>query len=320
MEGISDQNELLSQVNQFWNMLDDMAENSPESYQRFIQKHVKGGKEIMAPPQPHMCLQTKILDPEEKVLFINICSWSRVPAPQSEAHPMPLSGGRLEILSEGAVTDIAYNPEVLKRADQDPVESDQLIRLAMKYIEEQHKVTLCHSYHLAPFKLKGNVQRMKDCLQGIRKQPDMMKKDVKKGKESLLEQIKNLTAKGAEEEHSPSICLTAEKTPKNTRSSLIEEISSTELKEEDLLMSPKFDLSDLKDESGRTTQLLLKVELPRVRSVAECELSVSEDDLMLTVPGKYKLHLNLHVPVNEDTVTAQYNKANCSLTVKMSAL
>ncbi|XP_063284236.1 PIH1 domain-containing protein 2-like [Pelobates fuscus] len=299
-------------------MLDDMAENSPESYQKFIQRHMKEGKDSMAPPELHLCLQTKILDPEVKVLFINICSWSRVPVPQSEAHPVPLGAGRLENVSEGAVTDIAYNPAVLKKAEKDPIESDQVIRLAMKYIEEKYKVTLCHAYRLAPFKLKGKVKRMRESLQGIKKQADIKMEDSTKVNDLLLEQLKSMAIKGEEQENNPSISLTTKETPRNGRASLIEEISSSEIQEEGLLISPKHDLCVMKD--GHPTMLTLKIDLKNVHSVAECELSVSKDDLMFEVPGRYQLHLNLPQQVNEDTVKAQLHKEKHVITVTMPVL
>ncbi|KAM4703721.1 PIH1 domain-containing protein 2 [Rhinophrynus dorsalis] len=316
------QNEMLAQVNQLWSMLDDMAENSPESYQKFIQRHMKEGKDIMAPPEPNLCLQTKILEPEEKELFINICKWKRVPVPQSDAHPVPLSAGRLDSVSEAAVFDIAYNPEVLKRADHDPVELDQLIRLTMKYIEEQHKVTLCHSYHITPFKLKGNLQRMKDSLQRVPQQPAMKKGDPESAtNKSLLEQLKNIAVKGEENKGgSPTIHLTKEGGSGSVSSRMIEEISSTEAQAEEPLPSPRHDLSIKKDDAGQPQTLMLKVKLPGVRSVSECDLSVSQDDLMFVVPERYRLHLNLPQAVNEESVTAKYNKANSVLTVTMSVL
>ncbi|MEE6484433.1 hypothetical protein FKM82_013866 [Ascaphus truei] len=322
MESNLTKNEMLTQVNQLWSMLDDMAENSPESYQKFIQRHMKEGKEFMAPPEPHLCLQTKILEPEERVLFINICRWNRVPAPQSETHPVPLGAGRLEDVPEGAVVDIAYNPEVLKRADQDQIELDQLIRLGMKYIEEQYRATLCHTYRVAPFKLKGNLHGMRDRLQGTRKQPAMNRGSKENAvTESLLEQLKNIAVKGEEkEEISSSIRLTKEDGPKALRSGLIKELSSTELQEEDSLSAPKHKLSVIKDETGKSQMLELKAELQGVSSVSECDLSVSKDDLMFEVPGRYKLHLNLPEAVREETVTAKYNKANRVLVVTMTVL
>lgn len=52
---------LLTQVTQFWNLLDDLAESNPEGYQKFIQQQLKEGKELCAAPEPQLCLQTRIL-------------------------------------------------------------------------------------------------------------------------------------------------------------------------------------------------------------------------------------------------------------------
>ncbi|OCT72518.1 PIH1 domain-containing protein 2 [Xenopus laevis] len=321
MESGLTQKDMFAQVNQLWSMLDDMAENSPESYQKFIQRHMKEGKEFMAPPEPNLCIQTKILEPDEKILFINICQWKRVPAPMSEAHPVPLSAGQLETLSDDTVVDIAYNPEVLKRAHQDPVDLDQLVRLAMKYVEEQYKITLCHSYHIAPFKLKGNTKRMKESLERIQKQPAPNKGNTSCAtNNSLLEELKNITLLREEQETSPSIRITKEEVPRSKKPNLIEEISSTDLQDPDLLPSPWHELSVTKNNAGHPQNLTLKVKLRGVSSVAECDLSVSKDDVLLVVPGKYRLLLNLPQAVNEETVTAKFNKANDILLVTMPAL
>ncbi|XP_073513217.1 PIH1 domain-containing protein 2 [Phyllobates terribilis] len=319
--------QLLSQVNQFWSMLDDMAESNPQSYQKFIQRHVEEGKEFMAPPEPHWCLQTKIPDPDERLLFINICGWRRIPAPESDGHPVPLVAGELVDLTDGAVISIAYSPEVLKKADEDLVEQDQLIRLAMKYIEQQLRVVLSHSYRIAPFKLKGAIQQMRNSLELKGKKPKKTKgKTEAVPDRSLLEQLRNIALK-EEEKPKPSIERMTESTTK-PKVGLIEVISSTELREEDLPPPPQcdlppppqYDLTVIKDKSWKTQKLILTAQLQGVHCVSSCDLSVSKDDLLLEVPGKYRLCLDLPVLINEDTVTAKYNKANSSLTVSMSVL
>ncbi|TEA16952.1 hypothetical protein DBR06_SOUSAS20910062, partial [Sousa chinensis] len=107
---------LLTQVTQFWNLLDDLAESNPESYEKFIQQQMKEGKQLCAAPEPQFCLQTRILKPKEKILFINLCQWKRIPAPQSATHPVPLRVGRPEDMSETSdvytVIDVAYHPDV----------------------------------------------------------------------------------------------------------------------------------------------------------------------------------------------------------------
>ncbi|KAM3922510.1 PIH1 domain-containing protein 2 [Leptodactylus fuscus] len=310
--------QLLSQVNQFWSMLDDMAENNPQSYQKFIERHLKEGKEFMAPPEPHLCLQTKILDPDERLLYINICGWRRVPSPESDGHPVPLIAGKLKDASDGAVISIAYSPDMLKKADKDPVEQDQLIRLAIKYIEQQHKVTLCHSYRTAPFNLRGTKLQLRSSLEGTGIKPKGKAEDVPD--RSLLEQLRNLTAKeeDAEKPKPPIEIMTENKT--RPKAGLIEVISSTELSEEDLPPPPQHELSVIKDEAQNPQKIILTAQLHGVRSVSCCDLNVSKDDLILEVPGKYRLHLNLPALVNEETVTAKYNKANSTLTVTMCVL
>ena len=51
----------MTQASQIWSMLDDMAENNPSAYRKFIDKQLKEGKEMNAPPKPHMCVQTCIV-------------------------------------------------------------------------------------------------------------------------------------------------------------------------------------------------------------------------------------------------------------------
>ncbi|MEQ2169136.1 hypothetical protein GOODEAATRI_021825 [Goodea atripinnis] len=74
--------DVLRQVSQFWSMLDDLSENDPATYRKFIEEQMKRGAEFNAPPELHSCLRTQILEPKPGLLYINICSWKRVPAPQ----------------------------------------------------------------------------------------------------------------------------------------------------------------------------------------------------------------------------------------------
>ena len=52
---------LLTQLTQFWNLLDDLAESNPEGYEKFIQQQLKEGEQLCAAPEPWLCLQTRIL-------------------------------------------------------------------------------------------------------------------------------------------------------------------------------------------------------------------------------------------------------------------
>lgn len=59
----STKQEVLQQFNQFWSMLDDLSQNDPQSYQKFIEKQMKQGTDYNAPPQPDSCLLTEMLVP-----------------------------------------------------------------------------------------------------------------------------------------------------------------------------------------------------------------------------------------------------------------
>ncbi|XP_069081081.1 PIH1 domain-containing protein 2 isoform X2 [Pleurodeles waltl] len=316
--------DVLQHVEQFWSMLDDLADSDPAAYKKFIQHQLRDAKEQCAPPEPHISLHTKILIPEEKDLFINVCKWNMIPAPQSQTHPVPLGAGRLEEMDKESdmytVFDVAYNPVVLKMADEDATEMDQLIRLAMKYIEETHKVRLCHSYQIADFRLKGSLKRMRENLRSFQSPSTDVKEEGANGTETpLLHQIKNISVHCKQQQVHHHIGLLNKDTGKSPKQCLIEEISSSEVLEKDL-PKPFYELSIVKAATGESKTLELKVELPELTSVSECDLSISTDDVVLEAPGKYKLQLDLPFSVNEEAASAQFNKKNRTLLVTIPAL
>ncbi|OBS83082.1 hypothetical protein A6R68_22920, partial [Neotoma lepida] len=264
---------LLTQISQFWNMLDDLAENDPERYKNFIEQELKDGEQFCAHPEPQLCLQTKILKPKEKILFINLCQWKRIPAPQSATHPVPVSVGRPEDFSEASgsytVIDVAYNPGVLQAAEKDQEIKDQLIKMAMQCIEERLHFTLAHSYRVTSFKIKGNIQRMKENLMGIKSDFTGFKKIMRT--EDTLEKIRSSTE--SEPNHLPQGLLTKKQESGKGRC-LIEEISSSETQME--VKKPAYELKVVKDQNEKPLKIELKIELPGINSVSLCELSVSE--------------------------------------------
>lgn len=328
MESNLSQKDLLAHVNHLWSMLDDLAENNHEGYQRFIEHHLKEGMEQMAPPEAHSCVQTRILKPREDTLFINLCSWKRVPAPHSNSDPVPLGAGKLkEMLDEldpVTVIDIAYNPAVLKLGESDQVEMDHLICLAIKYIEEQHKLALSYSYIIEKYKLKGSAEKMKQSLLNMHQKHPVYKKtsDERMMSEDLLmQQLKNtLTIDHDNKPLSTSTGLINEANSSTKKKCLIEEISSTELHCEHTIETPKHKLRVVKDENGKARKIELRVDLPNVCSVSECSLSVSQDDALVEVPGKYQLLVNLPMMVSKDTITAKFSKKTHTLSVTMHVL
>ncbi|XP_066495652.1 PIH1 domain-containing protein 2 isoform X2 [Tiliqua scincoides] len=228
--------------------------------------------------------------------------WNKVPAPQSPSDPIPLKSDKIEEVSDKSelysVLNIAYNPSVLERVKDHPAEEDQLIRLSLKYIKEHFKVTLSHSYSITKFKLKGSLERMRQSLRGGPAPAVLSKKNTKK--EMTLDQLRNITPK---EDSSDLTLLTENSVP--TKACLIEEISSTQAPE---LRTPPYELSVRKSADGRPLKIELKVELPEVGCISDCNLSVSKDDVLIEYPEKYRLHLDLPEPVSEEETTAAFYK------------
>lgn len=63
--------DVLQQVNQFVSMLDDLCENDPEAYHKFIEKQMKEGAEYSAPPELHSCLCTDVMVRKVTYYFVN---------------------------------------------------------------------------------------------------------------------------------------------------------------------------------------------------------------------------------------------------------
>ncbi|XP_077636688.1 PIH1 domain-containing protein 2 [Crocuta crocuta] len=303
---------LLTHVTQFWNLLDDLAESNPEGYEKFIQQQLKEGEQFCAAPEPQLCLQTRILKPKEKILFINLCQWKRIPAPQSNTHPVPLSVGRPEDMSENSdvytVIDVAYNPDVLQAAEKDEVRKNQLIQMAMKCIEEKLQLTLSHSYSITKFRIKGSIQRMKQNLMRMQTNPTDLREKMRK--ELTLEQITNSGSNPDDFQ----LLLPKDEVSSKTRC-LIEEISSTESQVE--MKEPAYELEIVADQNEKPLKIEIKVELPGINSASLCDLSVSEDDLLIEVPEKYRLHLNLPESVDTEMTTAKFIKEKATLIVIM---
>ncbi|XP_063063408.1 PIH1 domain-containing protein 2 [Engraulis encrasicolus] len=338
MEVPGSPNAVLQQVNQLWSMLDDMSVNSPEGYRKFIEKQMREGADYCSPPQPDSCIRVGILGPKPGVLYINVCCWKRVPAPSSPEQPVPVCGGRLETLTEGkeqySVLDVAYSPAVLERARGDPQEREQLHLLAMSYVVQQHSLSLnSHRYKMHSNQLKGSLESMRDRLtqkqakQAPSPPPQPPQADTVP---SLLQQISSLRGKGGaggdDDDPSAGGGVTLElgghqKPP--AKPGLIQVISSSESRR--VPQRPAHRLT-LKPGTGGASgggplkSLELSVELPGVRSVTECQLSISQDDILLEVEDMYHLHVDLPETVNEETATATFSKRTHTLTLTVAVL
>ncbi|XP_015668070.1 PIH1 domain-containing protein 2 isoform X1 [Protobothrops mucrosquamatus] len=342
MEALRSSEEMLSKATQLWTMLDDMAENNPGSYRQFMQQQLKEAKQHYAPPEPWLCLKTCISEPTKTCLFINLCSWNRIPAPKSPLEPILLSAGKMETLSDNSeiysILDIAYNPSVLERVKDNPPEKDQLIHISLKYIEEHFNVTLSHSWSVAKFKLKGSLERMRESLR--KEQPPLAVSQSNSNKEVTPNQLRSLMT-----EDSSGLILPPEN-PTASKKHLIEEISTTDKPE---VHKPAYEMTTKKDADEEPLEIELRIELPDVCGVSECNLNVSkvrqlqiayyfhpssfasqphlnlrclpassfQDDVLVECLEKYRLQVDLPVSVDEEATSATFYKKKGILLVRM---
>ncbi|XP_068773147.1 PIH1 domain-containing protein 2 isoform X2 [Struthio camelus] len=305
--------EMAARAAQLWSLLDELAESEPQAYRRFLRQQHAEARRLCAPPQPRLCLRARPAGAAGRPLFVNVCGWSRVPAPRAPADPVPVSAGALQEVAEAAelysIIDVAYNPDVLQRAEENTEKMEHLIRLTLKFVEERCSLTLSCSYNIETFKLKGSLERMQQSLKGKQMPTAPLTHNTRN--ELTLDQL--LHSMEAEDCTRDSVLL--EESVQQSKVPLIEEIASTELPEE--LSTPLYEMLTVKDANKKPLKLELKIKLPEVSSVSECDLSISKDDVIIEVPEKYKLQLDLPALVDEDATTAVFNKGKGVLLITM---
>ncbi|XP_023264301.1 PIH1 domain-containing protein 2 [Seriola lalandi dorsalis] len=305
---------VLQQVNQFWSMLDDLSQNDPAAYRRFIHKQMEEGAELMAPPELDSSLCTEILEPNKGLLYINICSWKRVPAPQDLSKPLPLCAGKLETDTDEShglytVLDVALNPVVLEESKKDKTE---VYMLALSFAHQQLGLRLSQQYTVISCSPKSSLddfhRRLGFQQSKTSKQPDTASQTPA----ALLQQICSLRSEKQDVELEAQIIYR----PAEHKKDLIQVISTTFVQPQ----KPEYQLRVKIDTAGVPRSVELTVELPKVCSVSECQLRISKDDVLLEVEDVYFLLLEFPKTVNEDTASAIFNKKKRRLALTVDVL
>ncbi|XP_035857249.1 PIH1 domain-containing protein 2 isoform X2 [Sander lucioperca] len=313
MSSIGSTADVLQQVNQFWSILDDLSQNDPTAYRKFIEKQMKEGAEFNAPPELDSCLCTEIVEPKKGSLYINICSWKRVPAPQDPSRPLPVCAGKLETdTNEGqgsfTVLDVALNPAVLQESKKNKTE---VYMLALSFAQQQHGMRLTQQYTVVSCSPKSSPDDLHRRL-GFQQWPNTSGQPdtASQTPAALLQQISSLRSEKQDEDPAAQIiCRTAE----NKKKDFIQVISSKFVPPQ----KPEYQLEVKTDHEGVARSMELTVELPKVCSMSECQLRISKDDVLLEVEDVYYLLLEFPKTVIEDTASAIFNKKKRMLTLRL---
>lgn len=149
-------------------------------------------------------------------------------------------------------------------------------------------------------------------------------------------------------EDSSDLILPAAENSAASKKRLIEEISTTDNPE---AHQPAYEMTTKKDADEKPLEIELKIELPEVGGVSECNLSISkvrqlqrayysrpsppllpsqthvnlrclpassfQDDVLVECLEKYRLWVDLPAPVDEEATSATFNKKKGVLLVRM---
>ncbi|KAM8903306.1 PIH1 domain-containing protein 2 [Spinachia spinachia] len=306
--------DVFQQVNQLWSFLEDLSQSDPAAYDKFIKEQIKEGAEFRAPPEVHSCLCTEILEPEKGSLYINICSWKRVPGPRAPSMPLPACAGKLETDTDErqgwySVLDVALNPAVLQGSKKDKRE---VHTLALGFAQQQHGLSLSQHYTVVNCSPKSSPEDVHRRL-GYQQRPQDTSSQLgiaTQNPSALLQQISSLQSDNQHKEPAAQIIT---RPAENKKTHFIQVISTTSVQPE----KPKYQLEVKTDIVGSAHSMELTVDMPKVCSVSECQLRISKDDVLLEVEDVYYLLFVLPQTVIEDTATAVFNKKTRRLTLKV---
>ena len=196
------------------------------------------------------------------------------------------------IAGSAAVTAVAFNEKVLADYGRDPTnttDQDTLIQIAMDFIEKQHShVKLNRKYKILEKTHKGSIKMIQEALTHAFRTKD---KDIDNetakvlgnfaplGMESPESLIGQLNSQNDQSDTIKQTELASDRmsgislNPQPIKKGLIEEIDSSEKS----LPEPVYEINISRDDGTKLTETItVKISLPGVTSVSQCELDISK--------------------------------------------
>ncbi|KAJ3343755.1 Translation factor guf1 mitochondrial [Gonapodya sp. JEL0774] len=222
-----------------------------------------------------------------------------------------------------AVYDFMVHPDTIKLAEALPGFRNLLVSVAIEGVERQFHVKLNPKYKSLNMKYKGTPN-------------SIMIRDKKIGVEPAEETteafLKRLQLEQEERRRKEEDESRIKQESERGRRKLVEELAdlpispSTSLQQNveqpkyEIIHKGMFDLSDHTERSGfvltgRPEQLVVRIQLPGVASMASATLDTSTNSLDLHLPSLYELHLTLPFPVDADRGSAKFDKGKQRLDV-----
>ena len=252
---------------------------------------------------------------------MNVFSWKKVAAPKSEEDSIPVYGSKLEYDKVNAVVNLIFNPEVLEKYGKDAAnksEQEMLINLAYMYTEDQNeeiKVDKNKIEILQNSLYYGNLDYQISKLTNKKYKSTMSDLEIAKealGPDSgipdnILNKLSGLN----------DISISKSEPPTENKN-LIEEIGP--------LRSPSYEEKFTESKNSAFCKIFeLRVDLPKINSMNECELDIDTD--YLTLNFKNKCYQELKIPIiklkeeykfTAENIEAKFIKKTSVLRVKIT--
>ena len=303
----------MKQVQQFWNMLDEMSCTNPQAYKQFIDKQLKEGLEASKKEQLifKMTVKTALKNPLSMSIYVNIFEWGKVPTPKSDQDSVPLCSGVLKNLPNktGKMISIAFNPQLFTKHLTDPNShlKNTIIQLALDCIEKENNVVICRDYTLHNECGGSKEEAIESIMERFhKKKPTQPASDLF---EDILNNAKLKESSTQEDELTENNLVIETKQKKKKSKIIIEEIQNMETSE---IKTPVHQLHTLAGD-----QLGMRVWLPGVQCVDVCALEVSEEDILLEADNQYFFHFELPARVRCENVMATFNPDTQCLSILM---
>lgn len=216
-------------------------------------------------------------------LFVNICSWEQMPAPQSENDPIPVMAGELQEKTEGkttySVVEIIVNPVITKGVANSKDRKNLLVHVALDYLENTKSIQVSRKYKNLKKSFKGDPKILRQFLHHGREHgiaptnPEKQKSGVSESPASLLKQLSSIALAESQPEGTSGINL-FEKSASTPKKGLIEEVSSTNFTA--VPTTPNYEVVVKDADNSKPSRVLVKVDLSNVASSSQCQLDVCE--------------------------------------------
>jgi dynein assembly factor 2 len=323
----------------FKEYVDDISDpKNQDEYDQYLRQLEEEGEipadEEVVRPTPGFVLKTKSVDQGSKI-FVNVCGTPKVPMPQAGARPagenFEATGSKGNGAESGQywsipyihtamrmdqdkdrnpchVYDILFHTDTIKLTDsQGPRFKALVIQTALESVEENGKVKLRNKEGKFDFTVMQKMTYKGQCIR-----PHKLKKDV-------LHQPLAPSQKNKQDEKPK---------PKPPPKKKVEEEDPTKPKMT-VVHRGEIELGDYMKSVGlrnlpisrRPKELVIKLELPLMKSAADMDLDIKGGYLEFKAPNAgYNLKHKLPYPVDENTGDAKYVKAQKLLTVTLQVL